>query len=115
MSIGPDDVTLRHKDGETTTVANDFVLAMSEAMHREPERFEQDAPDDAGIAWMPGFLPSGPCIAFPATPLASRFVHSSKRRTPRACRSPSINPMSFSKLSPGSTPRHGARLPATKG
>ncbi len=35
----------------------DFVLAMGEAMHCEPERFEQDAPDDAGIAWMPGFLP----------------------------------------------------------
>lgn len=34
-----------------------YVLAMSEAMHREPERFEQDAPDDAGIAWMPGTLP----------------------------------------------------------
>lgn len=34
-----------------------FVLAMAEAMHREPERFEQDAPDAAGISWMPGFLP----------------------------------------------------------
>lgn len=34
-----------------------YVLAMSEAMHREPERFEQDAPDDAEISWMPGTLP----------------------------------------------------------
>jgi hypothetical protein len=35
----------------------DFVLAMGEAMHREPERFEHDAGDAAGISWMPGFLP----------------------------------------------------------
>ena len=35
----------------------DFVLAMGEAMHREPERFVNETPDAAGIGWMPGFLP----------------------------------------------------------
>ncbi len=42
---------------ELPTLRYSFVLAMAEAMHRDPERFEQDAPDDAGISWMPGFLP----------------------------------------------------------
>ncbi|MCB9846800.1 MAG: hypothetical protein H6814_00150 [Phycisphaeraceae bacterium] len=43
--------------GTLPVLRYDYVLAMSEAMHREPERFEQDAPDEAGISWMPGTLP----------------------------------------------------------
>jgi len=35
----------------------DFVLAMGNAMRREPERFKDAKPDAAGVGWMPGFLP----------------------------------------------------------